>query len=471
MSDLAIVWFRRDFRLADHPALDHARSNHERVLPVYIHDPDAMGDWAPGEASQWWLHHALSDLTDRLEERGVQLVVRSGPAAEQLDQLLSSTGAAAVYWNRLYEPALVKRDTEIKSALKKQGIEVKSFRAAVLFEPWELLKDDGDPYRVFTPYWRRMQKGWRSVSTAPEPRELNGPEHAPESDSIASLKLLPELDWDKGLAERWQPGELAGRRQIRDFADDAIEAYSDARDRPAQPGTSSMSPYLHFGHISPAQIIEQLNEAGDLPDGKGALSYVRELAWREFSIVLLHHFPTTSDQPLQDKFGNFPWRDKNDYADELKAWQRGQTGVPFVDAGMRQLYTTGWMHNRVRMVVASYLTKNLLVPWQEGARWFWDTLVDADLASNTQGWQWTAGTGADAAPYFRIFNPDLQAERFDPDGAYIRRWCPELDGLNPKQMSKLDEEERKQRKYPAPLVNLKTTRERALEAYQQIKSD
>ena len=469
MSDLVIVWFRRDFRLADNPALDYARNHHEQVLPVYIHDPGAMGDWAPGVASRWWLHHALDELSQRLQDRGAPLTLRSGPAKVQLQQLIDSTGARAVYWNRLYEPALVERDTQIKSLLRGQGIEARSFRAAVLFEPWELLKDDGEPYRVFTPYWRRMQQDWRMLQAIPEPRKLAGPASRPDSESIESLDLLPKIDWGAGLAERWQPGELVAQHATIEFVDKAIHQYSDARNRPDQSGTSSLSPYLHFGQISPTQVVQFLSESGELPEGKGALSFVRELAWREFSIVLLHRFPESSDKPLQSRFDQFPWRERSDYAEDLRAWQRGQTGIPLVDAGMRELWTTGWMHNRVRMVVASFLTKNLLIPWQEGARWFWDTLVDADLANNTQGWQWTAGCGADAAPYFRIFNPHLQAGKFDPNAAYIQRWCPELAGLSHKQFEKIDDDERKRRGYSLPIVDLKTTRNRALEAFAQIK--
>ncbi|MEM7054458.1 MAG: deoxyribodipyrimidine photo-lyase [Pseudomonadota bacterium] len=469
MSDLAIVWFRRDFRLADNPALDYARSHHERILPVYIHDPHAMGHWSPGAASRWWLHHALTDVSGRLKDRGVKLIIRSGSAGNQLDELIEASGAGAVYWNRLYEPVLVQRDTKIKQALREQAIEARSFRAAVLFEPWELMTQDDQPYRVFTPYWNRMQRDWRSLQTASEPGELTGPSKWPKSESIDSLNLLPGIDWDDGLAKRWQPDELAARRAVRDFTDDAIQRYSDARNRPDKRGTSSMSPYLHFGQISPRQIVQILNESGDLPTGKGALSYVRELAWREFSIALLHHFPQTSDQALQSRFRNFPWREAREYADDLRAWQRGQTGIPLVDAGMRELWHTGWMHNRVRMVVASFLTKNLLIPWQEGARWFWDTLVDADLANNTQGWQWTAGCGADAAPYFRIFNADLQAEKFDPKAEYIHTWCPELNDLDHKALGKMTDYERKRRGYPMRLVDLKATRVRALKAFDQIK--
>ena len=470
MTDVALVWFRRDFRLADNPALDAARRRHERVVPVYVHDAGALGDWPPGAASRWWLYHALRDLDRRLRDRGARLVVRSGAALAALHELIEETGAGAVYWNRLYEPALVERDTAVKQDLRDRGIAATSCRAAVLFEPWELRKDGNEPYRVFTPYWRRMQKDWRVVATVPEPRELAGPARWPESTTIDALALLPEHDWDHKLEATWEVGELAGRRRLKHFIDDAVDGYERNRDRPDRAGTSALSPYLHFGHVSPAQIVEALEPSGELPGGEGPLSYVRELAWREFSIALLYRMPDLPTRPLQRRFEDFPWRDASDYADDLAAWQRGRTGVPLVDAGMRQLYATGWMHNRIRMVVASFLTKNLLIPWQEGARWFWDTLVDADLANNTQGWQWTAGCGADAAPYFRVFNPERQAEKFDPEAAYIQRWCPELEELSVRDLERLGDDERRRRGYPRPLVDLKDSRRRALDAFARIKN-
>ncbi len=469
MKDLAIVWFRRDFRLADNPALDHARNHHPRVLPVYIHDPEAMGDWAPGAASRWWLHHALADLADRLGSRGAPLVLRRGAAAEQLQRLIDEAGAGAVYWNRLYEPALVERDTKIKALLKDRGLEVESFRAALLFEPWELLRDGDQFYKVFTPYWKRMQADWRALSSRPEPRELVGPSDSPGSLALDELDLLPDIDWADGLRDRWDVGELGGRRQLDRFVDDGVTDYEGERDRPDRRGTSSLSPYLHFGHVSPVQVVEALEPSGELPGGKGPLGFVRELAWREFSTLLLFHNPELPDSPMQAKFADFPWRSPDEYAGDLEAWKRGRTGIPIVDAGMRELWHEGWMHNRVRMIVASYLTKNLLVPWQEGARWFWDTLVDADLGNNTQGWQWTAGCGADAAPYFRVFNPELQADKFDPEAAYIQRWCPELDGLDSKALKKLDDATRQRRGYAPMQVDLKASRQRALEAFERIR--
>ncbi len=468
MSDVAIMWFRRDFRLADNPALDHARQHHRVVVPVYIHDRDANGDWALGAASQWWLHHALIDLNGRLESRGSRLVVRAGPAQQVLWQLIGELHVAAVYWNRLYEPALVARDSAIKRALKREQLLVRSFRASMLFEPWELLRDGSEAYKVFTPYWNRMQRQWRGIQRCPEPRDLPPVAASLESLPVEALKLLPDHDWPESLADHWEIGELAARRQLDGFAEQCVRRYAELRDRPDQAGTSRLSPYLHFGHVSPAQAVEALSPGGDLPGGKGALSFVRELAWREFSMMLLYHVPKLTDAPMQPKFMDFPWRDGRSYRADLEAWQTGRTGVPLVDAGMRQLWRTGWMHNRVRMVVASFLTKNLLIPWQRGARWFWETLVDADLANNTQGWQWTAGCGADAAPYFRVFNPELQAQKFDPEARYIRRWCPELEGLDLKQMHRLDAAARQSRGYPEMRLDLKQSRRRALAAFQSI---
>jgi len=467
MSTTAIVWFRRDLRLADNPALDHARSHFDRVVPVYIHDPEAEGDWAPGAASRWWLHHSLAALDERLRQRGSSLIIASGDTEAELVRMIRACSADAVLWNRLYDPTLVRRDKTLKKHLRDDGVKAESFNAGLLFEPWEILKKDGSPYLVFTPYWKQMQKQWRSVGVSPEPRQLNLSSRLPASLKLEQLKLLPDRDWADGFNERWTPGELAARRRLDRFVEEAVGRYDDKRNRPDCHGTSRLSPHLHFGEISPLQVAHALDEAGELPGGKGRWSFLREIAWREFSTYLLFHYPELPDQPLKRQFDQFPWR--SDYGKELKAWQRGHTGVPMVDAGMRELWQTGWMHNRVRMVVASYLTKNLLIPWQEGARWFWDTLVDADLANNTQGWQWTAGCGADAAPYFRVFNPVLQGEKFDPQGEYVRRWCPELRSIAGSRVHQPEIAHAEGRSYPAMQVDLKGSRERALSAYGEIR--
>ncbi|NEZ03361.1 deoxyribodipyrimidine photo-lyase [Wenzhouxiangella sp. XN201] len=469
MTDTAIVWFRRDLRLADNPALDNARRHHARVVPLFVHDPEAEAPWSPGSASRWWLHHSLVELDGRLRHRGSRLIVARGDPLEAIERVRQVTGAEAVCWNRCYEKGAVERDREIKQRLHENGLTVRSFNGSLLVEPWNGTKADGEPYRVFTPFWKQVQKRWMPLVQHVEPRDLQAPARWPASLEIDELELQPDHHWPEKLTAHWSPGELGARRRLEDFAERALE-YHAARDRPDQTGTSRLSPHLHFGEISPGQVIRALEPSGELPGGKGRMVFASELAWREFSYHLLWHFPQTSDESLKEGFRAFPWRERDDYASDLAAWQRGRTGIPMVDAGMRELWETGWMHNRVRMIVASFLTKNLLIPWQEGARWFWDTLVDADLANNTQGWQWTAGCGADAAPYFRVFNPVLQGEKFDPHGDYVRRWCPELARQDANRIHHpLAPDEAKSFGYPEPIVDLKATRRRALDAWNSIR--
>jgi deoxyribodipyrimidine photo-lyase len=474
----AIVWFRRDLRLADNPALSAALDRSDRVVPIYIHSPDEELPWQPGGASRWWLHHALSALADDLAGAGSRLIVAAGESLPTLRRLIRATGAAECHWNRLYEPATVARDTALKQALRDDGVRCESHNAAMLFEPWTVKTGAGEPYRVFSPYWRRCVPGLAEI-----PQPLSAPAALPAvpdelaSLPIESLGLLPRIRWDQGLADTWRPGAAGAAERLERFLGRAMAGYGDGRERPAEPGTSRLSPHLHWGEIGPRQILAAVRNAGGSATEGGAGHFVRELGWREFSMQMLFHFAHTPTAPLDPKFADFPWR--TDGADALlAAWQRGRTGIPIVDAGMRELWHTGWMHNRVRMIVASLLTKNLRLPWQAGARWFWDTLVDADLASNTQGWQWAAGSGADAAPYFRIFNPVLQGQRFDAAGAYVRRWCPELAALPDKLIHQpwtakpavLDALGiRLGHDYPAPAVDLKQSRDAALAAFQQLK--
>lgn len=482
------MWFRRDLRLADNAALCAALERHQQVVPVYIHDPDAEAPWAPGAASRWWLHHSLAALDADLRARGSRLVLREGMTLVQLKALLAETGAGAVYWNRLCEPAFVARDKQVKEALRESGRVVESFNAALLFEPWTLKTGAGEAYRVFTPFWRNASArlGEQLASgraPRPAPAVIAGPDRPPVSLELKKLHLLPRITWDGGLHERWSPGESGARERLQCFVEHGAGRYREQRDFPMQDGTSGLSPALHFGEISPLQLVARVEQlkAGPAPAGVVANAewFVRELGWREFAHHLLFHFPRTPEVALNQKFDAFPWRPLREYAADLAAWQRGRTGVPIIDAGMRQLWHTGWMHNRVRMIVASFLTKNLLIPWQEGARWFWDTLVDASLANNTLGWQWSAGCGADAAPYFRIFNPVLQSVKFDAEGRYIRRWVPELAqlpdvaihapwqasaGLRAKAGVRLGQT------YPVPIVDLAASRERALAAYERIRS-
>ncbi|MEX1827001.1 deoxyribodipyrimidine photo-lyase [Luteibacter sp. CQ10] len=464
----AIHWFRRDLRLADNPALAAAASAHERVVPLYIHAPDEEGEWKPGAASRWWLHHSLLALDASLRRHHGALQVLHGGSLDALRAAIQATGATTVYANRLYEPAVLRRDKAVFRALEDDGIDVLTYNAALWCEPWEIATKQDEPYRVFTPFWRNLRP---RIDTAPveepSPLKLAG---LPRSATVADLGLLPALDWAKGFDE-WTPGETGAREMLDLFADDAVAHYVEGRDLPARHGTSRMSPHLHWGEISPRQIAAGLLERlGRRRNAADIEPYLRQLGWREFGHHLLYHFPKTPKENFNPRFDGFRWAKRDTHA--LRRWKRGLTGIPIVDAGMRELWATGWMHNRVRMLVASFLTKNLRQHWLLGERWFHDTLVDADLANNAMGWQWVAGSGADAAPYFRIFNPVTQSEKFDPDGAYIRRWVPELAKAPGRLVHAPWEDEAflKRSGYPAPLVDLKESREAALTAYQGLRS-
>ncbi|ROH93440.1 deoxyribodipyrimidine photo-lyase [Stagnimonas aquatica] len=482
-TDTAIVWLRRDLRLADQPALHAAAQRHARVLPLYLHAPEEESPWLPGAASRWWLHHSLSALAESLAALGSPLLIRRGPSTEALRQLARETGAGAVYWTRLYEPTGIARDRMVKEALRADGLLAESFNAALLFEPWELKTGGGEPYRVFSPFWRNAEARLDHLpAPLPAPARLSPPERSVAGLSIAELNLLPRIPWDEGFYPHWTPGEAGARQRLEQFAASAIGRYKEQRDQPAVPATSGLSPHLHFGELSPRSALLAAREAARTASPgwlASAEHFVRELGWREFSHHLLFHYPATDRLPMYDKFAAFPWRQPDDYASDLAAWQQGRTGIPIVDAGMRQLWQSGWVHNRVRMIVASLLTKNLLIPWQEGAQWFWDTLVDASLPQNSLGWQWSAGCGADAAPYFRIFNPVLQGEKFDPEGSYTRRWLPELARLPAKYLHRPWEAPSEIRRaaglgldsvYARPIVDLARSRDRALAAYEQIKA-
>ena len=469
----ALVWFRRDLRLADNPALRAALDAGQAPVPVYIHAPDEEGAWAPGAASHAWLDRSISALSADLAAAGSGLVVREGPSLDTLLRLAADTGAEAVYWNRLYEPAALARDSAVESGLRAAGLEARSFNGALLAEPWTVATGNGDPYRVFTPFWRNASQQLAGISTTPAPSRLPPlPDGLPAGEPSA-LGLAPRPGWDRGFWKHWQPGEAGALDMLEAFADGAGHGYKQQRNIPDRIGTSKLSPHLHFGEISPRQIVSRLAQRQSPPIAEvDHYCFLSELGWREFSHHLLFHFPHTSDQDLNPRFANFEWAPPDPAL--LEAWQKGRTGVPLVDAGMRELWHTGWMHNRVRMVVASYLTRNLRYHWRHGARWFWDTLVDADLANNSQGWQWSAGTGADAAPYFRIFSPVSQAERFDVEGRYIRQWVPELANLPVPALFEPWDHPAKARQfapdYPvSPIVDPKASREAALAAYQSIK--
>jgi deoxyribodipyrimidine photo-lyase len=449
----AIVWFRRDLRLADNPALAAACEFAGRVVLLYVHAPEEEGEWPPGAASRWWLHHSLARLSEALQARGAELHVRRGPTVRALLDLAQETGAAAVFWNRLYEPAIAARDERVAAALRAAGLGAERRNAGLLFEPWETRNAQGDPYRVFTPFWRSCLERIESQPPPipPPARILTAPLAGPGTP-LDELRLQPSTRWDSGLHAAWTPGEDGALGRLESFCDTTLAGYDEGRNRPDRADTSRLSPHLHFGEIGPRQCLASIRNAllDHAAAEPAAGSFLRQLGWREFANHLLHHFPHTATEPLDPRFARFPWEPNHRW---LEAWRHGRTGFPIVDAGMRELWATGWMHNRVRMIVASLLTKNLRQPWLDGARWFWDTLVDADLASNTFGWQWTAGCGADAAPYFRIFNPDLQAARHDPGRAYICRWLPDPD-----------------RDYPPPIVDLRGSRAAALAAYARIRA-
>lgn len=506
MESTSLVWFRLDLRLADNPALQAALARPGAIVPVFVWAPDEEGPWAPGGASRWWLHQSLAALDASLRERGSRLIRRRGSSLATLRELAKEIGATAVFWSRRSEPALIERDARIKSALREDGLHVESFNSALLIEPWEIKNSSGKPFQVFTPFWRACCQKIAGGKLATAPSNLPAPAKWPKSLPLDSLALQPKFPWDNGMRAAWKPGEAGAREQFDRFFKNASGDYAEGRNRPDLVGSSRLSPHLHFGEIGPRQIWERcslkvgaatVRREPHSPDaaknsprsGGSSLSepvspssrhslslFLSELGWREFAHHLLYHFPRTPTEPLRSEFAKFPWA-KDPKA--LVAWKRGRTGYPLVDAGMRELWTTGWMHNRVRMVVASFLVKDLLLPWQEGARWFWDTLVDADLANNTLGWQWTSGCGADAAPYFRIFNPTGQGEKFDPDGDYVRRWVPELANLPATWIHKPWEAPtdilraagvEPGRTYPRPILSHAIARMRALAAYQKTRA-
>jgi deoxyribodipyrimidine photo-lyase len=466
-----LLWLRQDLRLADHPALCAAVESGAPVIPVFLWAPWEEAEWAPGAASRWWLHESLQSLRADLEQRGSRLILRrvASDSLATLRELLQETGARAVFWSRRYEPQLIARDRRIKEALRADAIDARSFNAALLIEPWDVRNKSGRPFQVFTPFWKHVSATCTAPEPLPAPTTLPAPRDWPASAPLEELELMPRIPWHEGMARDWQPGEAPAARQLAAFLDDGVEGYSEGRNLPATRGTSRLSPHLHFGEISPRQIW---HAARPWRGGQ----FMAEIGWREFAHHLLYHFPHTPGEPLRAEYSRFPWADD---AAQLEAWRRGRTGVPLVDAGMRELWTTGWMHNRVRMVVGSFLVKNLRLHWLEGARWFWDTLVDADLAANTLGWQWTAGCGADAAPYFRVFNPVSQGLKFDPTGDYVRRWVPELARLSGGDIHAPWEARPETlqragivlgRDYPLPIVDLKRSREAALTAWQTLRA-
>ncbi len=463
-----LMWFRHDLRLADNPALAWASRAGRPVIPFFLFDDEER---RRGGASRWWLHGSLGALRDGLARVGSRLVLRSGPAVDAIAALAEEAGATDIVWNRLYEPALVERDAGVESRCRDAGVAPRSFNAALLFEPCAVSTRTGGHYRVFTPFWRQcLKQGFEPAEGAV--RRLLPPADWPASEELADWRLRPTApDWASGLREAWQPGEAGARSRLERFLGERASGYAEGREFPADEGTGRLSPHLHFGEVGPRQVAAAL---GPADPGSGAHAFLRQIGWREFSHHLLYHNPDMDSVNLQRGFDSMPWRDD---PGGLRAWQRGRTGYPLVDAGMRELWTTGWMHNRVRMVAASFLTKHLLIDWRLGARWFLDTLVDADLANNSAGWQWVAGSGADAAPYFRIFNPVAQSQRFDAGGGYLRKWLPELRRLPDKWIHAPWEAPETVlaeagvgigETWPRPVVDHREARERALGIYRTV---
>lgn len=459
MTRTTLLWFRRDLRLQHNPALQWACDNADTIVPIYIHAPEEETPWQAGGASRWWLQQSLQQLATDLRQHGLTLQYFTGNSLAVLQNLIAQTGARSLVFNHLYEPHLQQRDSRVTDALKTADIAVHAFDSGLFFRPGSVLNNQQLPYRVYTPFARKIRaelalRGNRAPEKTIDRHRLK-PARISFTTSLADLQLNSGADWQTKLHQYWQPGEQQALQRIAAFIDQGLQDYDLQRDIPAVAGTSALSAHLHFGEITVEHIYWLLQPALDAQYGEAtrvsAERYLNQLIWREFAHHILWHFPHTADQPMNPRYSSAFWHPPGD---EFTQWTRGQTGIPIIDAGMKQLWETGWMHNRVRMIVASFLTKNLGVDWLAGARWFWDTLIDADLANNSLGWQWVAGCGVDAAPYYRIFNPITQTRRFDTELAYVQRWLP--------QALKDD--------YPPPMVDLDESRQQALRQYQDFIS-
>lgn len=510
MEEKALVWFRRDLRLEDNAALNAAIDSGKKVVPVFIWEPEEEKPWQHTGAALVWLHFSLKALGKSIKERGSGLLIRQGKSSKVIQELAEEFCINEVFANKIYEPIWLEKDAKLEKELAKKDIALKLLPGALLFDPFTVRTQQDNPFQVFTAFWKScMAKDASPPPPVAAPKKIPSPSKV-HNESVEELEFLPTIHWDTGIREAWTPGEDGAHQALEDFLDGVVDEYTTGRDVPGAAGTSRLSPHLHFGEISirkvwhgvvdayanhkhikkPSQSVQMRLTLGVSPKSAPAESkkakkkevetnsfhvYLKELGWREFAHHVLCNFPHTPTDPLREDFAKFPWKGNRGH---LKKWQKGQTGYPMVDAGMRELWHTGWMHNRVRMIVASFLVKHLLLPWQAGARWFWDTLVDADLANNTLGWQWSAGCGADAAPYFRIFNPILQGEKFDPRGVYVRKWVPELEKVPDEYIHRPWEAPAEVlaaagvelgKNYPKPIVDHGFARQRALEALASIR--
>jgi len=468
-NDINILWFRKDLRLMDNPALVEANLNAE-IIPIFILDDTNPEENKMGAASRVWLYHSLKSLNISLQKK---INFYSGDPVKIISELINNYNINGVYWNRCYEPWEIRRDKKIKDLLKIKKVKAKSFNGSLIREPWEVLKEDQTPYKVFTALYKKAYLNSDiKVEVINEPTKINYSTKIFSSNTLDTLKLLPNLSWADNIIKYWQVGEKNAYLKMTEFFKKGIDDYKEGRNFPFKKNVSRLSPHIHFGEISPKQLWVK---AKSISSNKNTEHFVSEICWREFSYYLLYHFPNLPKDNLQKKFNNFPWKDNNYYFD---SWKKGKTGYPIIDAGMRELYETGYMHNRVRMIVASFLVKNLLIHWHKGERWFWDCLFDADLANNSASWQWVAGSGADAAPYFRIFNPVTQGVKFDVDGQYTKQYVPELKDMPNKYLfspwEAPDDVLNKANvvlggNYPKPIIDIKESREKALYSFSLIK--
>lgn len=465
MSESVLVWFDNDFRLHDNPALIKAIQTKIPLIPIYIHCPEELKPWPHGEASLAWLEKSLEDLQNKFKEKNIKLVLRkTKDSKKELISLIKETKAVAVYWNKRVEPSLFERDQKIVKTLCEQGIDIKQCLGRTLFSLENIKNKQDNPYKVFTPFSKFCFEKMKVECPLEAPSKIRGPKKYPASLRLKELKLAPTPRWDKKFWALWKPGESGALERLKKFKID-VARYSKDRDFPSLQGTSQLSAHLHFGEISPRQLWHVY---------KNHAPYLRQILWREFAIYSLYHAPDMPTEEVHSKFKKFSWKKS---PSKLKKWTQGRTGYPIVDAGMRELWQTGWMHNRVRMIVGSFLVKDLMINWRAGQKWFWETLLDADLANNAFGWQWIAGCGLDAAPYFRIFNPITQSEKFDPSGRYIKKFVPELKNLDKKyihtpwlapplllQAANIT----LGKTYPLPIVDHSKMRNKALEAFKAL---